>query len=517
MSISQRVNMFLGEAINLASPYSELQALKSEMLELKGRLNKPLRVAVVGLIKAGKSTLMNAIMGEKLVITGGAETTYTPSWFKYSKKPGITVVLDNGKRVEGSFSDINYWTVRNSGNPDLDRVTYVEIKSSNPIFKELELIDTPGLESTYGKDSDNTLKFMGLNKNDTNKITMVEASNADALVYAFNRNMGERDEELLKAFQGPMFSNATPINAIGILTRVDDYWTSNEVNPLQEAMRIVNRLENIDKVKSVLYNILPVIGKIAETRGYLDEDDMKALKELSELPEKRFERLILNSKKFCEREYEEVKISLKARDTLWSKLGQYGVYLAVTSLMKGEPQEKLSEILYENSGVNELMNIIKQHFGSRAFLIKLKYITNRIKTKCYMLMNNEARNNLKLLNVLECILSGCEKLEDEEHAFKEFKILQNYYGGTLRLYNQEEEDDLLRITGEKGSNCEARLGAAEGTTVRELAKIAKEKAELWNMKANEGMNSSEYEEAARILARSLEIMYSYLNYLSGYR
>lgn len=515
MSLVQRVNMFLGEAINLASPHSELNELKKEIVELKGRLNKPLRVAVVGVIKAGKSTLMNALMGEKFVATGNTETTYTPTWFKYSKTPGITVKLNDGRSIDGVLEDINYWTIRSSDNPDLDNVLYVEIKSNNPFLKEIELIDTPGLASSYVKDSENTMKFVGLQKNGMSEITMNEASHADAIIYAFSRGMGVNDEDILKAFQGPLFSNATPINAIGVLTKVDDYWSSGYEKPLEGGQKIVNNYKSNHRVKSVLYTLLPAIGKLAENRNYVDEKDKKILLDLSKLEAARFRKLLLSEERFCEREYNDVPVPPEDRDCIWRKLGQYGVFLAVSAIQKGESVDNIGNLLFENSGVGDLLNIIKHHFGNRAYLIKLRFVISRLRNLCFNLMNTKGRQNSHLNNALECILSGCEKLEAEEHAFSELKVLQNYYNGTLKIYNNEEIQDFLRIAGENGSHCEARLGAPEGTAVRELVKIANRKAEEWNLRANDGLNPRAYEEMAKVLARSCEIMYYHLSYLAG--
>lgn len=517
MSLVQRVNMFLGEGINLATSYHELDTLREEMMELKTRLNKPLRVAVVGVIKAGKSTLLNALMGEKLVITGNVETTYTPTWFKYGRIPGITVKLEDGRTVEGSLEDISYWTVRNSGNPELDKVLYVQIKSNNPILKDIELIDTPGLASSHIKDSDNTLKFVGLNKNVMDDITMNEASLADAIVYAFSRGMGTSDEDILRAFQGPLFTNATPINAIGVLTKVDDYWSSGYEKPLEGGRKIVNNYKSNERVRSVLYTIIPVIGRLGENKNYIDDRDKEILTGLSRLDPLRFRKLLLSEERFCEKVYEDIPILTADREHIWKKLGQYGVFLAVSSLQNGRKAEELGKILYEGSGIEDLMKLIKQHFGNRAYLIKLKYVISRIRTRCYVLLNDEGRKNPGLCNSLEYILSGCEKLEAEEHAFSELKVLQNYYNGRLRIYNSEEIEDFLRITGEGGSHCEARLGMPEGTPIRSLAEVAYKKAQEWNIRANDGLNSRDYEEMARVLARSCEIMYYHLSYLAGYK
>jgi hypothetical protein len=49
--------------------------------ELAVRLDGPLRVAIAGMVKAGKSTLLNALVGEELAPTDAGECTRVVWWF----------------------------------------------------------------------------------------------------------------------------------------------------------------------------------------------------------------------------------------------------------------------------------------------------------------------------------------------------------------------------------------------------------------------------------------------------
>src|SRR5947209_17659763 len=44
-------------------------------------MEQPLRVAIAGRVKAGKSTLLNALVGEELAPTDAGECTQVPWWF----------------------------------------------------------------------------------------------------------------------------------------------------------------------------------------------------------------------------------------------------------------------------------------------------------------------------------------------------------------------------------------------------------------------------------------------------
>src|SRR6185503_1868226 len=48
----------------------------------RARLDEPLRVAIAGKVKAGKSTLLNALVGEELAPTDAGECTKIVTWYR---------------------------------------------------------------------------------------------------------------------------------------------------------------------------------------------------------------------------------------------------------------------------------------------------------------------------------------------------------------------------------------------------------------------------------------------------
>ena len=55
------------------------------------RLAEPLRIAIAGMVKAGKSTLLNAIIGEEIAPTDTGECTRIVTWYRYGHTPRITL------------------------------------------------------------------------------------------------------------------------------------------------------------------------------------------------------------------------------------------------------------------------------------------------------------------------------------------------------------------------------------------------------------------------------------------
>src|SRR5690606_15825912 len=62
--------------------YQETPAAAERLNAVLSRLDEPLRVAIAGKVKAGKSTLLNALVGEELAPTDAGECTKIVTWYR---------------------------------------------------------------------------------------------------------------------------------------------------------------------------------------------------------------------------------------------------------------------------------------------------------------------------------------------------------------------------------------------------------------------------------------------------
>lgn len=134
----------------------DFQGLRAQATDLLDRLEQGrLRVAVFGQFKRGKSTLLNALLGEPLLPMGVLPLTAVPARLCYGPERQLTVHRHDGPPLvhRGSIDDLQaiimlYGTERgNAGNHR--HVTELVIEHPSSLLQQgVEIIDTPGVGST---------------------------------------------------------------------------------------------------------------------------------------------------------------------------------------------------------------------------------------------------------------------------------------------------------------------------------------------------------------------------------
>jgi hypothetical protein len=484
-----------------------LADLRRELTQGRERLRQPMRVAIVGLIKAGKSTMMNALLGEAVVAMGTVEATFNVNWLKYGDPPALRVHYKDGRAPEAKpFGELDALTRRAAERQEqLRNIKYLEVIYPNAMLRELNLIDTPGLESVHEDDSANTRDFIKLHGAELSDVTRTEASNADAVLYLFSQSVATQDQSVIEQFQGPGLDQVTPINSIGVLTKVDTYW-GDSLEPVATGRRIAERLyADHPQVRRLFYTISPVCGLLALGAQALTPQDTAALVALAALPEERFTRLIQDAERFAESTAPDIPVPPAARVQVLDRLGQFGVAAACGLIRQGmRGHEQLAHALLERSGLPALRTLLLAHFGNRAVLIKLDTVLRKIGAVCFwagrQLQGTEQE-------AARAIGGQFEALRAQEHGFRELRVLRAYYEGNLPLIASEARQ-LLEVTGEYGGSCAARLGMAGNgpieRTLEEMHQVAGERMRAWRARAADPLAGREVIDAAEVLDRSYE-------------
>ncbi len=106
---------------------------------------RPLRVAVVGEFNAGKSTFLNALLGEDVAPTGVLPTTATLHWVAWAPDPFARIVVRGApdRVVPHAELKATLAALRDAGS----RVERVYIYAPIERLKRVEILDTPGFNA----------------------------------------------------------------------------------------------------------------------------------------------------------------------------------------------------------------------------------------------------------------------------------------------------------------------------------------------------------------------------------
>lgn len=196
---------------------------------LQEELKAPCVLAVAGKVKAGKSFLVNALLGVDIAMTGTTETTATVNIFKKGTppskdKPILCVFLDGHKEwVSKDFLD----TLQGTDKEALEKTATIDklimYISENPLLDYVTLVDTPGIGAEVGEDGDShqvhTDAYFKLRERHQ-KETITLSNTADAVLYLFNTVPTETDKNFLASLYNGGHG-ITSLNGIGVLAKVD--------------------------------------------------------------------------------------------------------------------------------------------------------------------------------------------------------------------------------------------------------------------------------------------------------
>src|SRR3954447_10615612 len=114
-----------------------------QVRQIGERLSEPLRVAIAGRLKAGKSTLVNALIGRRVAPTAVGECTRVVTRFRYGTADRVDVVGRDGVRRSLPLDDEGMIPQR-LGVP-AGRGAYVDGTWRRKNLRDLTGVDTPGL------------------------------------------------------------------------------------------------------------------------------------------------------------------------------------------------------------------------------------------------------------------------------------------------------------------------------------------------------------------------------------
>ncbi|MER7706791.1 dynamin family protein [Kitasatospora sp. NPDC097605] len=277
---------------------------------------RTLRIAVGGRMNAGKSTLVNALLGRRLAASAATECTTVVAWFRPGRLNRLQI-----RRRDGTA----HW--QPGGLPrdprDLgvgaDRIAEVVVEAAGlRPAGDCVLVDTPGLDSLSGLDEP----------------ALDALARADAMIYVMP-HPGAGDAEALGALRAQADGRMTALNAVGVLSRID-LLGEGHGDPWPRARQVA--ATNAGRLAGLVDAVLPVVGLLAQTALGDDftEPDAALVRRLADAPAADLRRALYSGRRFLD--WDGAPLTRPERERLFGLLGVYGVDTALTAARRARAE-----------------------------------------------------------------------------------------------------------------------------------------------------------------------------------
>ncbi len=468
-------------------PHLEEAGSRAAADEIEERLASPLRVAIAGRVKAGKSTLLNALVGERLAPTDAGECTKIVTWYRYGIQYDVTATVEGGERQPIAFERQRDRLVVDLSRLDPSRVERLDVTWPSSKLKFYTLIDTPGLEAHDEASSARSRRLLGLGDD--------ERSEVDAVVYLM-RHAHRLDVEFLEAFTDRSIAHPSPANAVAVLSRGDEIGAGRP-DALVSATTIAERYASDNRIRSLCATVVPVAGLIAETGRTLLESEGGSLRALAELPDGETAAMVMSVDRFTDPARS--PLDPGTRQQLLLRLGVFGVRFGIDRLRQpGATTTELAHDLVAASGVDRLASLLDDHFGHRAELLKARSAMANLKALVGRLASPADATEL---------IEEIERVEATAPELAELRLLHLATSGAAG-FDDAESQEVDRLISD--DSVEFRLGVPDGTDRAALGAIIVDRLDGWRRQAAHPLATSRRREACELVATEYERLHAEL-------
>ena len=325
--------------------------LAESAAQLKDLVSRPPRVAVIGRLKSGKSTLVNALTESRIAATGSLECTMAVSIYEQGAPARADIIGLDG---QVSTVPLTGEALTDLGRP-LNEIDHVRQFVPISRLSTLGIIDTPGTATLTVENEQRTRRMLIDGALDTKRAS----SWADCVV--FLSDSAPRDDE--RAFLSDL--GMTPLTTVGVVSRADSFGAGafGYEDPLRQAEKYAGRIA--EQLGGNVEAMVPLSGLLAESAltGRVTGAVARDLAALSSLDR---ERLI----DFIEADDPDTVVAgftAAERDHLLDAMGEYGlVYGRAVAAQQGPAG--LLEWMRQTSGIDRLTAIITQEMPYYATL-----------------------------------------------------------------------------------------------------------------------------------------------------
>jgi GTPase SAR1 family protein len=337
------------------------ESAQARLTAAQERLDEPLRVAIAGKVKAGKSTLLNAFLGDRVAPTDTGECTRVVTWYRHGSVPTVTLVPWTGKPRPQPVRRVDGRLILTADGLAINQIERIEVGWPAPALKELTLVDTPGLASLSEE----------LSLQSSTALTPEDSvSIVDAVVYLM-RHLHATDANFLEAFRDQQAIPSLSAMTLAVLSRADEVG-SGRIDALISAARVAQRYRTDPAVRALCLDVVPVAGLLAESGRTLRQVEFEALRDLAVLSREDRDSLLLSADRFVSTPLPDAPAATsEVRSALIQRFGVFGIRLATVLVRDGFlTGSALADELVRRSGLDEVTRILTTQFAARADALK---------------------------------------------------------------------------------------------------------------------------------------------------
>jgi hypothetical protein len=394
------------------------EASRAELVELEHRLREPVRLAVVGRVNAGKSTLVNALLGQRVAPTDVSECTRLVTWFHYGQPERVEIELEDGSKLDANLSPDG--TLPDHLGVPVEQVRALHCYLANEALRSMTLIDTPGIGSVHEQYSAATERLLSPERQ-----SAAAAQRADAVLFLFNQVVMEDELEALHVFKAGAGNDASQsaASAVGVLSKADQLGDGSR-DPWGVALELADRYA--DKFRDEVATVVPVVGLVAETSetAAFTETDATTIAALAAMDPKAFDRLTWSADRFGS---VEAPVDAEARNRLLTLLDLYGLRRAVGFAREGAVgavaiRRQLSGV----SGIGDVKRTLARYFREQDHVLKVRSVLDLLRKISFGTAGDQG--TARFAAAVEAL-----RLDPVMHPVDELEVLHNCCTGRTRL------------------------------------------------------------------------------------
>lgn len=220
-----------------------LDGLKTTLDDIINQYASPLfQVMFVGRYSTGKSSVINALLGQDILPSGTIPTTKVLTWLLNGEEDAVLCETDDNKLVPSSIDKLKDPSDENQ----LNHCNNIFIMTQNPMLEAgVAIIDTPGLSD--------------VNKS-TVELTESAIESADAVIYVMDTYVSSSDKDFLSG----LVKKGKTHNLFVVVNKIDSVPKEEREEFLAERIKLLGDL-------SIAANIYPLSAIKTEFKPLLDK------------------------------------------------------------------------------------------------------------------------------------------------------------------------------------------------------------------------------------------------------